>query len=126
LSPADLASVPPERLAEAIFTPHPTTRIVRSKFAALTIFVANRGEAPVGAIDAGEAEDALITRPELDVVVRYLPPGGAIFLTSLMSGESLGDAAAAALEAEPAFKIGASIAGMLEAGAFTAINTGEG
>jgi hypothetical protein len=125
LSPADLASVPPERLAEAIFTPHPTTRIVRSKFAALRIFAANRGEELVGPIDAGEAEDALITRPELDVVVRHLPPGGAIFLTSLMSGESLGDAAAAALEAEPGFDIGASIAGMLEAGAFTAINAGE-
>jgi hypothetical protein len=43
-----------------------------------------------------------------------------------MSGESLGEAAAAAMEAEPTFDIGESIAGMLEAGAFTAINAGEG
>jgi hypothetical protein len=71
LSPADLASVPPERLAEAIFTPHPTTRIVRSKFAALTIFAANRSEAPVGAIDAGVDSLAKTRRAAL---ARLRPP----------------------------------------------------
>ena len=62
-------------------------------FPAVTIFAANRGEAPVERIDASVPEDALITRPDLDVVVRRLPPGGAVFLTRLMAGQSLGEAA---------------------------------
>jgi Putative DNA-binding domain len=126
MAPAALASVPLEQLADLVFVPHPATRIVCSKFAAVTIFAANRSEEPVGSINAGAPEDALITRPNLDVVVRHLPAGGAIFLRNLISGRTLGEAAAAALEAAPAFDIGASIAGMIEAGVFTDLNLGEG
>src|SRR5882672_7257172 len=126
MSPAALASVPHDQLADLIFVPNPTTRLVCSKFAAVTIFAANRSEEPVGSIDAGVPEDALITRPDLDVIVRHLPAGGAIFLTNLISGRTLGAAATAALEAASAFDIGASIAGMIEAGVFTAVNCGEG
>jgi hypothetical protein len=124
LSADALALVPPERLADVIFTAHPATRIVRSRFSAVTIFAANRGESVPGDIDAGTPEDALVTRPEMDVVVRHLPEGGAVFLTNLMSGQSLGDAAASALQSSPSFDIAANIAGMIESGAFTAINFG--
>ena len=82
LAPQVLASIPPERLAEAVLTPHPATRIVRSRFPAVTIFAANRSDGPVGRIEATEPEDALVTRPGLEVIVRRLPPGGAIFLNA--------------------------------------------
>src|SRR5215475_9624701 len=39
-----LAAIPPERLAGAVFTAHPAMRLVRSRFAAVTIFAANRDE----------------------------------------------------------------------------------
>jgi len=116
-----LAAFPPERLAEAVFTGHPATRIVRSAFSAVTIFSANRSEAAVGPIDAGTPEDALITRPDADVIVRHLPKGGAAFLQGLMSGQSLGEAAALALETSPSFDIATNIAGMMESGAFTTV-----
>ncbi|HEY3638224.1 MAG TPA: DNA-binding domain-containing protein [Rhizomicrobium sp.] len=125
LAAAALVSISPDRLAELTFIAHPATRIVRSDYSAVTIFAANRGDDPVGAIDAGEAEDALITRPEFDVIVRHLPCGGAVFLSSLIEGRSLGEAAAHAMEAAPAFDIAANIAGLLEAGAFTAIRYGD-
>jgi hypothetical protein len=121
LSAAILGSVPPEHLADLIFAAHPATRIVRSGFSVVTIFAANRSEAPVERIDASAPEDALITRPDHDVVVRRLPPGGAAFLTSLVAGQPLGEAAALALDAAPTFDIASSIAGMIEAGAFTAV-----
>jgi hypothetical protein len=121
LRPAALGAVPPERLPEAVLTPHPATRIVRSRFPAVTIFAANRGAAPVGRIAASGPEDALITRPLLDVAVRHLPPGGASFLARLVAGDRLGAAAAAASTGVPCFDLAASVAGMLEAGAFTAI-----
>jgi hypothetical protein len=122
LAPQVLASVPPERLLEAVLTPHPSTRIVCSRFPAVTIFAANRSEGPVGRIAATDPEDALATRPGLEVIVRRLPPGGTIFLQSLIAGKPLGAAAAAALADSPAFDLSANIAGMLEAGAFTAAN----
>ena len=98
---------------------------MRSNYAAVTIFAANRASGPSSQIDASEAEDALITRPQLDVAVRHLPQGGAIFINSLINRAPLGDAAATALEACPFFDIGAAIAGMLEAGAFTAAVFGD-
>src|SRR5246127_4012076 len=93
-----LAAIPSNGLADAIFVPHPATRIFRSNFAAVSIFAANRTEAPVGRIEAVAPEDALITRPGLDVVVQRLPEGGAVFLTHLVLGKTLGEAAAAAFE----------------------------
>ncbi|CCD95134.1 conserved hypothetical protein [Bradyrhizobium sp. ORS 375] len=121
LDPAALGRVPPERLAELRFTAHPATRIISSDFAAVTIFSANRIDAPVPRIDGSIAEDALITRPELDVTVRRLPPGGAGFAGLLIAGEPLGAAAEAAFEAAPEFDLTANIAGLMEAGAFTDI-----
>ena len=112
-------------LADTILIPHPATRIVRSRFPAVTIFTANRRTGPVGHVEATEPEDALVTRPGLEVVVRHLPPGGAGFLTRLIAGEPLGTAAAAALADTPAFDLAANIAGMLEAGAFAAIHQGD-
>lgn len=120
-----LASVPPEHLAGLVFTPHPASRIVRSHYPALTIFAANRGDDPVGPIEAIDPEDALITRPDMEVVVRHLPPGGAEFLIFLISGEPLGVAAARAVDAYPSFNIAASVAGMIEAGVFSAITPGD-
>jgi hypothetical protein len=119
-----LAEVPPDALADSVFVPHPATRILRSNFAAVSIFAANRREGPVGPIDATVPEDALITRPGLDVVVRSLPDGGALFLRHLASGDTLGDAAGTAFEASPLFDLSANIAGMIEAGAFTKIRFG--
>jgi hypothetical protein len=122
LTPQVLASIPPERLADTVLTPHPATRIVRSRFPAVTIFAANRSDSSIDRIDATGPEDALVTRPHLEVIVRHLPAGGAVFLTRLIAGEPLGAVAAAALADSPTFDLSTNIAGMLEAGAFTAIH----
>jgi Putative DNA-binding domain len=124
LPPAALGAVPREKLAALVFITHPATRIVRSRFSAVTIVANNRGNEPVDRIDASTPEDALIT-PDLDVVLRRLPPGGATFIESLMSGRSLGEAAASAFEISSSFDIAANIAGMIDAGAFTKIISGE-
>ncbi|KQV66349.1 DNA-binding domain-containing protein [Rhizobium sp. Root1220] len=120
-----VASVQPERLGDLLFTVHPATRIVRSAYPALTIFAAYRSEGPTGPIETSEPEDALITRPDMEVVVRHLPPGGAEFLISLIAGKPLGLAAATAVDACPSFDIAASIAGMIESGVFCAITLGD-
>jgi Putative DNA-binding domain len=125
LSANALAAVPSDRLADLLFTAHPATRIVRSAYPAVAIFTMNRVEGPVTPLHSSAAEDALITRPDMEVTVRLLPPGGAAFLKSLIDGGALGAAAATASSETPAFDLAANIAGMIEAGVFTAIHLGD-
>ena len=124
LTPQALAAVPPEQLADTVLTPHPAARILRSRFPAVSIFAANRSDGPVGRIAASGPEDALITRPGSEVIVRHLPLGGAMFISHLMAGETLGISAAAAFNDHPEFDLSANIAGMIEAGVFTAASQG--
>ena len=125
LMPRELAAIPPDQLVNTILKPHPATRVIRSRFSAVTIFTASRDDGPVSRVEAVEPEDALLTRPALEVEVRRLPPGGAIFLSRLIGGESLGAAASAASSESPSFDLPASIRGLLEAGAFTTVLCGE-
>jgi hypothetical protein len=85
----------------------------------------NRADAPVTALKSSTAEDALVTRPDVDVEVRLLPPGNATFLLSLINGESLAVAASTALDENPSFDLSAGIAGMIEAGVFTSLELGD-
>ena len=125
LAPSTLTEVPPDRLGEVAFLAHPATRIVRSHYPAVAIFAMNREDGPVTALKSSTAEDALVTRPDTAVEVRLLPPGNAAFLASLINGEPLAVAASAALSATPYFDLSATIAGMIEAGAFTSLQLGD-
>lgn len=121
LSAQALAAVPPANLASVMLIPHPAARIVRSHFPALSIFAANRSDDPVGPIASRDAEDALVARPGLVVTVRRLPPGGAVFLSRLVAGETLAFAGGAAYLECPSFDLSANLAFMLEAGSFAAL-----
>ena len=125
LPPNALAQVPPDRLSEVAFVAHPAAHIVRSDYPAVAIFAMNRADGPVTALKSSTAEDALVTRPDVDVEVRLLPPGNATFLLSLINGEPLVIAASTALDENPSFDLSAGIAGMIEAGVFTSLELGD-
>src|ERR1700692_2947636 len=125
LSPNVLAAVPSDRLADLVFTAHPAACIVRSAYPAVAIFAMNRVEGPITPLRSSTAEDALITRPDMEVAVRLVPPGGAAFLKSLMDGGTLGAAVAAAFAEMPSFDLPANIAGMIEAGVFSPTYPGD-
>jgi Putative DNA-binding domain len=125
LSADVLAAVPPDRLGDVVFTTHPAACIVRSQYPALSIFAMNRFEGQTTPLGSNAAEDALITRPDLEVAARLLPPGGAAFLKTLIGGETLGAAAATAFAERPRFDLAANIAGMVEAGVFTTVRLGD-
>jgi hypothetical protein len=113
-----LASVDPNQLMDVMFEAHPAFAVLRSPFALFDIFNANRGDGD-SVFQPDIAQDVLVTRPDVDVLVHLLPAGGAEFLQSLARGESLGHAAenAATLEAE--FDLSQLIALMIGAGAFS-------
>ena len=121
LVPHDLAAIPSERLPNIVLKPHPATRVIRSRFSAVTILTASGSDGRASRVEVVEPEDALLTRPGVEVEVRRLPAGGATFLSRLISGESLGAAASGAFSEGASFDLPANIRGLLEAGAFTTV-----
>jgi len=117
-----LTKVAPKTLGDLVFQKHPAADIFKSPFPAVSIFSANRAgtEMPKRALD--DAEEALIVRPNLEVLVLNLPKGHAIFLEALFQGQTLGEAAGTAMEAEPSFDINSAIAGIIQSGAFIDIS----
>jgi hypothetical protein len=125
LAAADLASIEEARVAGLVLALHPSLRLVRSRFAARTIWTMNASGGEIGPVDASAAEDALIVRPAAEVEVRSVPPGGAEFILALLSGATLGEAADAALAADAGFDITANLAGLIGAGAVVAVRLGN-
>lgn len=119
-----LADLDPALLGRVRLAPHPAARVLRSRYPAVTIFAANKREGETTPVCSSEAEDCLVTRPEADVVVSSLPPGGAVLLQHLMQGQDLASAVAAALEDAPTFDLGANLAGAFSAGAFISLDIG--
>ena len=120
-----LVSVDPSSLAQVRFIPHPAARIVRSRYPAVAIFAMNRTDGPVSPLCSSDAEDALVTRPDQDVIVSRLPAGGAAFLIALIKGESLGAAAQAAFDETDSFDLPANLAAMISAGVFAGFQQRE-
>ena len=73
LTAGSLTSIESASLAEARFTPHPAARVVRSTYPAVSIFAMNRTGSPVSTLRSNVEEDALVTRPDQDVIVARLP-----------------------------------------------------
>jgi hypothetical protein len=124
LPPGALAEVSADRVGEVTLTAHPATRVVRSDYPAVAIFAMNRTDRHVTSLRSSAAEDALVTRPRLEIEVRLLPPGNATFLGRLIDGDTLAVAADAAFAETSSFDLPASLAGMIEAGVFTALRIG--
>lgn len=119
LNPAVLSNVPHDQADHLCFRVHPSVRIVRSRLPALTIWRMNVDDgvpAPVD-LDSG-GEDTLAVRPEADVEVRSIPPGGAEFIMALAEGQMLVEAAMAALRAARCFDLTANLTALLSAGVF--------
>jgi hypothetical protein len=95
---------------------HPSIGIVRSAYPIVTIWAMNSGEQELAPIDNWRGEDALVSRPYLEVEVRALPPGGAAFLLTLAAGRPLDESAEAALADDPDFDLTGNLAGLIGSG----------
>jgi hypothetical protein len=95
---------------------HPSAEIVRSPYPIVTIWAMNSGEQELAPIANWWGEDALVARPYLDVEVRRLPAGGAMFLLALAAGRPLGEAAEAAVADDPNFDLTSNLAGLIGSG----------
>lgn len=121
LQAQDLVRVPEPALNGLRLHAHPATRLVQSPYPAVAIFAMNKQDGPVSTLTSSEAQNALVTRPDEDVIVSNLSAAAAAFLCALLDGLPLGDAAATAFDTAPDFDLSASLAAMITAGAFTTI-----
>lgn len=113
LAPATFAALRPEALETLRLRLCPGVAVVRSAHPVVTIWAMNADGAEPAPIEDWRGEDALVSREGFEVAVRRLPPGGAAFLTALLAGGTLGQAALAGAADADAFDLAENIAGLI-------------
>ena len=110
-----LAGVPPERMADLVFVPHPSSQRLASPYPVSNLWrIALEDEEPEGPVEVeGGAEWLLVIRPGAEVEVRTLMESGFTFLGSLAAGDSLGAAYESACAVDPGFDLETHLSGML-------------
>ncbi|MGE3678569.1 MAG: putative DNA-binding domain-containing protein [Burkholderiales bacterium] len=128
LAQAALAQLQPQALGVLRLRPHPATRWAWfSDAPAYSIWSLNRGDpGPEAAPEIDwRGEGVLFARPLDAVISHQIGEPGCAFLDACAAGESLADAAQAALGVDAGTDLGALMARLLEAGAFAGGTTTE-
>lgn len=114
-----------ERLPQLRIALHPSVAAIASRCAIASIWGAHQAQRPdrLAAIDPLRAEAATVLR-DADDAVLVLPctPADAAFVEALRAGQPLGQAAARAIDADPAFDLGTSLGRLFHHAAITAID----
>lgn len=118
----------PEALAAARVSLHPAGHWLRSRHAAYSIWQAHQGLADLSAavldgVDVDRAEDVLVVRPALEVVVIALPRGAIAFLDALRDQRTLAAAFTAAQTAVDDLDSGALFALLIQHGLAVVVDT---
>jgi hypothetical protein len=117
LSLSELAAFDERRLASARVAAHPAARLLKSAHPVASIWSAHQGADQVGEVEIWAPEEVLVARPQAEVVVRLLPPGGCAFASALFSGATITEAHQATQVEN--FDAGAHLVGLIQAGALT-------
>ncbi len=118
LDPGTFKAIKPDQLPGIHLLLHPSVRVVRSRFPALTIWQMNVGDGVPAPVDlAVGGEDVLVVRPVADVEVRSIPEGSVEFVRALAGEMSVVAAMQVAMTADCRFDLSANLAGLMQAGA---------
>jgi hypothetical protein len=119
----ELAALSPDCLPATRIVFHPTARLLRFATPAASVWASAQSSDRPAAVFEGIGEDALITRPDCEVRVRVLPPGGYAFALKMRDGATLIEAFTA-LD-DPAFDFGTHLVGLVESGAVASVIPGR-
>ncbi|TYO67507.1 DUF2063 domain-containing protein [Bradyrhizobium hipponense] len=118
IDPKAFTTIAPDELPGMRLMLHPSLRVVRSEFPALTIWQMNvAGGIPAPVDPAAGGEDVLVVRPLADVEVRSIPEGSLEFIQALGDGRPVLAALEAALTANSRFDLSGNLSDLLGAGA---------
>lgn len=126
LAPDALAALDPEALFDCRFVSHPAMRLLASPYAVHAIFAANRSTGTERVIRSDAAQYVLITRPEFEVSVSQISKAQFALFTALSKSRSLSDALDLAAAEDHNFDFSATLALLLQSGAFQSIKTKNG
>jgi len=115
LQAAALEGIEAEALGGLHFTFHPSAGVMRSPFAAGSIWQAHHGGPVMSSLNIEDAECILVRRPFAEVCVSLIRPERFTFLHELQHGASLADAVDAALDLCPGFDIATELAAFFAA-----------
>lgn len=117
-----LAEIAPEALDDVTFSLTPAAFVMSSRFPVFSIWRTNTHDETVDRILMQDnPEGALVTRPQLDVLVTPITGAEAIFVEQLASGASLGAAFRDASSADLLFDLSHCLARLFASGAVAAI-----
>jgi len=120
LDPAALAALRPDAYAATILDLHPSAVTLWFEDGTAALWLALQADPPPIELElAAEPGGLLLVRPGLDVLHRPLGRGAYAFLAACRSADTLAEAGAAALAAEPALPLADLFADLLALGAFT-------
>jgi hypothetical protein len=115
----------PEQLSSLRLVLHPSVRVIDSTFAILSIWAAHQDEASTLSVDPDIAQCVLVHRSELDVNALELATGTGAFVSALLTGQTLFDAAQAASGLDSEFDLTNALTMLLRLQLITHINTGD-
>lgn len=124
MTAADFAGISLDAIGALRLTLHPSLEILRSRHPVVTIWSMNARDIELAPIENLTPEDALILRPQWDVIVRLLLPGGADFIEALQQDRPLAEASEHALACNPRFDLAGNLAGLIGSGAIIAYSEG--
>lgn len=104
-----LALASGDRMGELVLVLHPSVQTIASTYAVVSLWAAHQGADDIESVDIHAPESAIVVRRGLTVLVLPAPRGAVDFLAGVESGQSLGDAAAAAAEASQAFDLATTL-----------------
>jgi hypothetical protein len=117
LDPAQLGAIPPAQIPGLRLELHPSMRLIRSRFPALTIWKTNIESGTPIPVDLDcEGEDTFIARPAADVEIRSLYRGGMDFVQALATRSTILRATEIALSSDPEFSLSNALGGLIESG----------
>ena len=96
---------------------HPSTGVLRSAYAACSLWVAHQETLDLATVDPYRAEEVLVVRPLWEVLVVPLRPGAGRFIELLADGAPLGESTLAASREQPDFNLATTLADLIRAGA---------
>lgn len=128
---ADAEPIPAQALQAALANPedlpalgirlHPSLKVLRSRFAQVSLWAAHQGHGELAAVDPNVPEYAWVVRNGLAVEVMRMSVGDCRFAESLQSGLALGRAAEAATDEDAGFDLAPCLGTLLRAQAIVAL-----
>lgn len=112
----------PEALAGARFGWHPSLQVIESPHAVVSLWAAHQIDGDIPALAIDRAEQAVVLRDGLDVLVLRVDAATARFVDRTRAGVAFGTAAAEAAAVGPAFDLGAALALLMHHRALVALH----